>query len=85
MFRVCCLCHCYTVLSVLCSLVIICWERTDLLALLCMMFSCVFVTIPYGVPGPLWYLIVSIPELSHLPYFEFETLFLSLSINIHNF
>ena len=27
------------------------WERADLLALLCLMFSCVFVTFPYGVLG----------------------------------
>ena len=28
------------------------WERTDLLALLCVMFTCVFVAFPYGVSGP---------------------------------
>ena len=27
-------------------------------------FSCVFVTFPYGVPGQIWYLIVLIPYLS---------------------
>ena len=37
-FRVC-LCH--TVLSVPCSHVVTCWEKTGLLAVLCMMFSCV--------------------------------------------
>ena len=51
-------CLCYAVVSVLCSLEITCWERTGLLALLCVMFSCVFVTFPYGVPGEVWYLIV---------------------------
>ena len=30
---------CHAVLSVPCSLVITCWERADLLALLCVMFS----------------------------------------------
>ena len=74
---------CYAVLSVPCSLVITGWERTDLLALLHVVFSCVFasspakvtiaqplvgqdgvfVTFPYGVPGKVWYLIVSIPNL----------------------
>ena len=44
-------------LSVPCSLVITCWERADLLALLCDVFSCVFVTFPYGVLGQVWYLI----------------------------
>ena len=38
------------------------WERAELLALLCVMFSCVFVTFPYGVPGQAWYSIVSIPD-----------------------
>ena len=27
------------------------------------LFSCVFVTFPYCVPGPVWYLIVSFPDL----------------------
>ena len=51
---------------------ITCWERADLLALLCVMFSCVFVTfiygVLYGVPGQVWHLIVSIPDLCLLPY-----------------
>ena len=46
-----CVCLCYIVLSVHCSLVITCCERADLLALLCVMFSCVFVTFPYRVTG----------------------------------
>ena len=37
------------------------WEGTDLLALLCVVLSCVFIIFPYGVPGKLWYLMVSIP------------------------
>ena len=39
----------YTVLSVPCSLVVTCLERADLLALLCVMFPCDFVTFTYGV------------------------------------
>ena len=39
-----CVCLCHTVLSVLCSLVVTYWARTDHLALLCVMFSCVFVS-----------------------------------------
>ena len=46
MFHVCLY---YTVLSVPRSFVITSWERADLLALLCVMFSYVFVTFPYGV------------------------------------
>ena len=42
---------------------ITCWERHDLLAQLCVMFSCVFVTFPCGVSGQVWYLTVSIPYL----------------------
>ena len=33
------------------TLVVICLERTGLLVLLCVVFSCVFVTFSYGVPG----------------------------------
>ena len=65
----CVLCVCRTVLSVPCSLLVTYWERADLLALLYVMFSCVFVTFPYGVLGQIWYLIVSIPDLCLLSYF----------------
>ena len=50
----------FTDLSVPCSLVVTCWEKADLLALLYVMFSCVLVTFPYGVLGQVWYLTVSI-------------------------
>ena len=42
----------------------------DLFALVYVMFSCVFVTFPYGVLGQVWYLIVSMPEIGFLPCFE---------------
>ena len=42
---------CYAVVSVPCSLVVTCWERADLLALLCVAFSCLFITFKHGVPG----------------------------------
>ena len=54
-FRVC---FCYSDLSVLCSLVITCQEMAGILALLCDVFSCVYVTYLNGVPGQQWYLIV---------------------------
>ena len=57
------------VMSVSCSLEVTCWERADLLAILYVMFYCVFVTFPFGVLGLVWYLIVSIPDLCLLPYF----------------
>ena len=58
MFRVC-----HAFLPVHCSLVVTCWERANLLALLYVMFSCVFVTVPCGLPDQEWYLIVLIPDL----------------------
>ena len=59
------------VLSVPSSLVFTCLESADLLALLCVMFSCVFVTFPYGVLGQV-YLIVSIPDCFLCPYFKYQ-------------
>ena len=49
-----CVCHAFT--SVHCCLVVACWERADLLALVCDV--CVFVTFPCGILGQVWYLIV---------------------------
>ena len=40
------------------------------LALLCVMFYCVFVTFPFGVLCQVWYLTVSIPDLCLLTYFH---------------
>ena len=60
----------YAVLSVPCSLVITGWERADLLTLLCVVCSYVFVTFPYGVPGQVGFLVVSIPDLCLPLYFE---------------
>ena len=54
------------VLPVHCSPVVTCWERADLLALLYVMFACVFDTFPYGVLGQVWHLILSIPDLFFL-------------------
>ena len=43
---------CFVLVFVILScLGVTCCERADLLALLCVMFSCVFVTFPYGVLG----------------------------------
>ena len=58
----------------LCSLVVTCWKRADLLALLYVMFSSVFVTFfvtfPYAVLGQICYFIVSIPDLCLLFYYN---------------
>ena len=59
--------------SVHCSVVVTCWEKADLFALLCLMFYCVFVTSPCGVLDKVWYLIVSISDLCILSYFYVGT------------
>ena len=56
-------------LSVHCSHLLTCLEKADLLALLCVMFYCVFVTFQCGVLGQVWCLIVSFPDICFLSYF----------------
>ena len=58
--------HAFT--PVHCCLVVTCWERADLLALVCGV--CVFVTFPCGILGQVKYLIVSTPDLCRLSYFH---------------
>ena len=60
-------CVCDAFASVHCCLVVTCWERADLLALVCDVYF-VFVTSPCGILGQVWYLIVSFPDLCHLSY-----------------
>ena len=60
----CVLCFTYFP-SVHCCLVVTCWERADLLALVGDVFS-IYVTFPCGILGQMWYLIVSIPDLCRL-------------------
>ena len=64
-----CLVFCHAFASVHCCLVITCWERADLLALVCDFCVFVFVTFPCGILGQVWYLIVSIPDLCRISYF----------------
>ena len=52
------------------SLVVTCWKRADLLALLYVMLYCVFVTFEYGILGQVCCMIVSIPDLCLLSYFD---------------
>ena len=80
MFHVC---LCYAVLSVpsiTSGPVITCKERADLLALLCVMFSCVFVTFPYGVSGQVWYLTVSISDRCLPLYIDWSLVRTSLEV-----
>ena len=67
MFFVSCVSHAF--LSVPCCLVVTCWERTDLLALVGDVHS-IFVTFPCGILGQVLYLIVSFPDLCLLSYFQ---------------
>ena len=59
-------------LSAHCSLVVTCWEIANLLPLLYVVFSRVFVTFPCGVLGQMRYVIVSSPDLclANLAMFE---------------
>ena len=66
MLFVSCVSHAFA--SVHCCLVVTCWERADLLALVGDV-HCVFVTFKCGILGQAWYLIVSISDLCRLSYF----------------
>ena len=54
--------------SVYMCFVVPCWERPDLLALVCGVQLCVC-HFSIGILGQVWYLIVSIPDLCTLTYF----------------
>ena len=62
-------CVCHAVASVHCWLMITCWEMADLLALVCGV-KLFFVAFPCGILGQVWYLIVLIPDLCPLSYFN---------------
>ena len=49
------------------SVVVTCWERADLLALVCAV-CCDLVTFPFGILGLVWFLTVLIPDPCHLSY-----------------
>ena len=51
--------------SVYMCFVVTCWERADLLTLVCGDSH-----FPIGILGQVWYLIVSIPDLCTLTYIE---------------
>ena len=63
------ICFLFLVFLMHCCLVVTCWERADLLALVGD-FYCIFVTFPCGVLGEVWYFIVSFPNLCRLSYSE---------------
>ena len=50
------------------------------------MFTCVFVTYPCAILDPVWYLIISIPDLCHLSYFDMsDHVCVMTQIAIHSF
>ena len=61
-----CVSHAFA--SVHCCLVVACWERADLLALVGDVY-CISVTFPCGILGQVWYVIVSFRDLCRLSYF----------------
>ena len=83
----CYLCFGFVMLSCLffaaLKLVVTCWERADVLALLYVMFYCVFGTFPRGVLGQVWCLIVSIPDLCLLSYFCLQCVIVAFSGHTH--
>ena len=66
-FFVSCAPHAFA--SAHCCLVVTCWKRADLLALVGDVY-CIFVTFPCGIQGQVWYLIVSFLYLFALSDFE---------------
>ena len=58
--------------SVYMCFVVTCWERAHLLALVCDVYY-EFFHFPIGILGQVWYLIVSIPHLCTLTYFDKNT------------
>ena len=67
MFFLSCVSHAFA--SVHCCLVVTCWERADILALVSNV-NCIIVTLPCGILGKVWYLIVLFPDLCLLSYFN---------------
>ena len=70
--------------SVYMCFVVTCWERADLLTLVCGVY-CEFVTFPIWILGQVWYLIVSIPDLCTLTYFYIYSVFWYCWVRLHVF
>ena len=75
MFRVC---HAF------CLFIVALWSPAGLLALLCVMgYFGIFVNFPFGVLGQVWYLIVSIPDICLLTYFNAsQYLFIKMKLRL---
>ena len=75
---------CHAFLPVHCSLVVTCWERDNLLVLLCVMFYCGFVTFPCGVLGQVWYLFVSNPDICPLTFMRANQFDKTFRVTLHH-
>ena len=64
-FCVSCISHDYE--SVLCCLVVTCWERADLMDIVGDVY-CIFVIFSYDILGQVWYLIISLPNFTCILY-----------------
>ena len=73
-----CVSHAFA--SVRCCLVVTCWERAHVFALVGDVYY-IFVTFPCDIPGQVWYLIVSFPDLCLLSYIERTFRIVQLYIN----
>ena len=62
-------CFSHALASVHCCLVVTCWERADLFALVGDVY-CIFVTYQCGILCQMWYLIVLFPDRCRLSYFN---------------
>ena len=76
-----CVSHAFA--SVHSCLVVTCWERADLLALVGDVY-CIFVTFPCGILGQVWYLIVSFPDLCLERYYVGRSTSTSLSSDLQS-
>ena len=62
-------CVSHVIASVHCCLVVTCWERADLFALVCDVYG-VFVTFLCGILGQVWYLIILVSDLCLFSHFD---------------
>ena len=67
-----CFCVSHAFASVHCCLVVTCWGRADILALVGDVY-CIIVTFPCGILGQLRYLNILFPHLCRLSYFVYAT------------
>ena len=70
MDHLCYLCHVFVMLSRL--IIAALWSPAGKWLTSWLLFNCVFVTFPCGFLGQVWCLIVSIPDLCHLSYFNVQ-------------